>query len=120
MFSVDLQPSGILRIEVSGFLSRASAETLLNDVQAIVPRARRQNGGSLRSIGAAKSMPVQMALVLDYLVKISKLIFAEPEDRAALVVNSALVRLQMARILPREQLRVFSGEAEAREWLRSL
>ena len=104
MFSVDLEPTGILRIEVSGSLSRASAETLLMDVQQIVPRARRQNGGSLRSIGAAKSMPVQMALVLDYLVKRAKLVFAEPDDRAGLVVDSALVRLQMARILPREQL----------------
>lgn len=116
MFRFELQPSGMLLVETSGFWSDADADRYIAELQDRCAKLRRDQGFSLVLVDGRQST-IQSAQVMTKVAGIQSILIKHPGDRAAYVVPNNLAKLQAARLSTTEQLQVFTSVDEARGWV---
>lgn len=109
------QAAGIVRCQSNRFLSVGDLQAYMQQVKATIDRARRERG-YVHLLSIATESKVQSSEVMD---QVTRMLggFMGADDRIAIVVISALMRLQVARTLASERVRAFQTEADALAWL---
>ena len=107
---------GIIRIEVAGFFDLDTLNAHF-DENALVVAQWRGAGRAIRvlidAIALMPHTPEGQACVQDATARIYR-----PGDRVAVLVSSALIRMQVRRALREgDVMEFFTSEAEARDWL---
>ena len=116
MFSVEYDDkAGIICCSGGGFLKVEEIEQYGRAMQGEIRRSMREFGNvgllSLSTESAKVQTTELMEAARDNWRRLG------PDNRMALVVSSALMRMQAARIYNSEQEKVFATEAEGRAWL---
>lgn len=109
------QATGIVRCHSNRFLSVGDLEAHARQVKDTVDRAKRELG-YVHLLVIATEAKVQSSAVMDQVVRMQDG-FMTARDRMAMVVTSALVRLQVARTIASDRVRTFQTEADALAWL---
>jgi hypothetical protein len=113
-YRFDLEESGILSIETSGFWSDAEADAYLAELRDQIVQARRLHGAALVLVDG-RSAAVQSASVMEKVARIETILIVSDRDRAAYVVANSLSKLR--RLAATDQLEVFLSPSAARTWL---
>lgn len=116
MFRFELQSSGILYVETSGFWTDAEADRYIAELQSHCTRLRNMRGFALVLVDGQSSL-VQSSQVMVKVAGIQSILIQDVRDRAAYVVPNSLAKLQAARLSTTEQLGIFTSVGEARSWL---
>ena len=116
IFTLD-RDRALLRVELHGFWDLATMDSY--EPQFHQALAELDSLGAVRTscLVDARDYPVQSHAITErqnwFVAKLGPL----QADRAALIVATTLVRMQAARGLPEDRMRVFESETEALAWL---
>ena len=107
----------ILTAELSGFFSLDEVAAFARDEQAAARALRRPS----ESFGLVLNAPDGIAQGQDVITAFAGLMRDMPlkAGRIAFASKSALLRLQVRRIIPAERAAVFEDVADATEWVRA-
>lgn len=106
---------GIVRSVSAGFTSQDEAEAYMRHMLELMPRARARHGRVLHLVDARDS-PVQPQPVVNSFNSTSEKHHKE-EDKTAIFMQSALVKMQSRRTAMHGQYGRFDSEDEALSWL---
>lgn len=116
MYRFEIEESGILSVETSGFWSDADADAYLATLREHLTRARLRHGAALVLVDGRQAA-VQSATVMKKVADIETILIASEYDRAAYVVANSLSKLQARRLANTNQLEMFLSPSAARTWL---
>jgi hypothetical protein len=105
-----------VRIVVSGFWTSETAPSFLAAVQSHFDKLERL-GKPYRLLTDASDFTVQNVEVATLIENFWKLAIGPGLERQALVITSALARMQAARILEGTPVRIFDNIKDAEAWL---
>ena len=118
MFAFDYdRATGIIRCRSNRFLSVDDLQAYAQRVKDTIDGAKREQG-YVHLLVIATESKVQSSEVMEQVSRMQG-VFMGADDRMALVVTSALVRLQVARTLASDRVRTFQAESDALAWLES-
>lgn len=116
MFSVDYDPDrGIVRLMIEGFWDAATVEAFAAETLVALRRARAETGRSL-VLTDARSFQVQ-SLDVATAFDLAELRIGPARERMAIVVSSALSKMQGQRALAGTDTMFFTDVAAAERWL---
>ena len=104
-----------LKVTGKGFWSPDYVQAHIREFEAVLLQARQWPQPS-RTLVDLRNSPVQSPEVAELLHSAMCRMYRPPE-RAAIIVSSSLVRMQMKRGFNPETHEVFTSEAEAKRWL---
>ncbi len=117
MYSVTIEPAHrLLRIRVDGFWSMEVMTAYVAELRQ-QSDALRNAGGCERILVDMSDYPIQSRAVADGHAQIIARAKAMTNTRTALVMKSALSRLQAMRVADLAGDQLFEDEASARAWL---
>jgi hypothetical protein len=119
MFEGSYNPAnGVITLKTSGFHKVGSIAENQEQGLALVARAKREHGRS-RTLIMGDGLLVQAGAVIDHCAGVlDRFKPAKPgEEKVALVLSSALVRLQLAKLFTGDDARIFSSVEDANAWL---
>ncbi|PZU05966.1 hypothetical protein [Sphingomonas sp.] len=107
-----------LRIVRASVFSHWSEADLERYVQTVDPILKKQRGrhGVARLLVDRRLAPVQSQAIHEKL-RTAALLYLHPKDALALLVDKALVRLQLKRGIGQARTELFTEEPAAMEWL---
>ncbi|MFT3965907.1 MAG: hypothetical protein QM690_08505 [Sphingobium sp.] len=109
------EEDGIVRTVASGLASVEEFNAYMPKALELMERSRARHGRALHLIDAADN-PVQTRDTFDHIVRASEGATREG-DRFAVVLHSALARLQINRMADAHLHRFFADSDSARGWL---
>ena len=116
MFNFAFGPStGILRVHVTGSWTLPEVERYGQEAGLQFAKARQQ-AGSLRLLVDLSHTEILSQAIVAPLAK-AGMQYSRPDDRVALVVKSALMKLQMKRMIGEAPTPIFVSDEEAASWL---
>lgn len=116
MFNFAFEPAtGILRIHVTGSWTLPEVERYAQEAGVQFAKAR-QHAGTLRLLIDLSRTEILSQAIIDPLAK-AGMQYARPDDQVALVVSSALMKLQMKRMIGDAPTPIFISDEEAASWL---
>jgi hypothetical protein len=109
------QRSGYIHVSGDGLYSLLEAQQHFRDLSDLIGRQRRRGIGVRVMVDLRTGAP-QTKEVTEHIQKATRVIYRE-EDRLALIVQSALLKMQVQRLHTREGTQVFVSEGAALEYL---
>ena len=115
---VELTDLGIIDCNIIGFWTLIQAEQYIGIISAIVEQ-RRRLGRPIRLLIDRTQSPIFASDVVDRFSRFNRTVFRD-DGRAAFVISSHVLKLQLNRSLPSETCRPFEHRDEALAWLRGI
>lgn len=109
------EKTGILNIHSKGFYGVEDARRMAQDILREAAIARRR-AGRLRVLSLTE-VSVSPADAVEEYRKLVEQLYSQPDDKGAYVIDSALARMQMARMGGEGRLKGFASVEEAMQWL---
>jgi len=109
-------PRGRMRVKVTGFWDRATADRFQAEVLSAFNRMRKIHKyyDAIFDMTELEVLPADVAAAIQ---EFWKTIPENGPDHVAVVVNRALLKMQSERLAPDASIRRFADEAAAMEWL---
>ena len=119
MYRLEFDPErDLITATLSGFWASETVAAYAADLTALLRRAGAPDR-RIRLLGCSAAMPVQSAETSAAFGKFSAELNVVCTGPIAIIVGSALNRIQASRVLAHERVRVFLDESEALDWLMS-
>lgn len=113
MFSIAFdRENRLLRLTISGFWDDDTTAAFVRDLMAASVKAQRQ--GPFRVLSDAREFAVQSPEVVQ---RFRRLAEGGSAERTAILVDSALARLQAQRSMANDRVRIFGAVEDALAWL---
>lgn len=116
MYRFEMEPSGIMLIEVSGFMELDEARSYLAELRSRLAELRGTRGRALVLVDGRQA-EIQSAAVMEEMQGLQSILLYGAEDRAAYIVQNSLAKFQARRLASSEQLKMFLSPSAARTWL---
>lgn len=117
MYQIEFDEKSRMLIQrTGGFWDVEEVARYERELTAILTRLNA-DGRPFTMLHDSRGQPTQSAEVMRAFAKMSDAEIMQPKGRVAIVVSQVLNKLQAERVAANALIRIFSDDAEARQWL---